>query len=86
MENFYTITKRFLLKEEYNPTILEFLNILEGNLRLIKATNRGDQSRLDTAKNIIREVKSRTKKLEDKVQVLEERLKILEEQNMSKRE
>ena len=76
----------FLLKEEYNPTILEFLNILEGNLRLIKATNRGDQSRLDTAKNIIREVKSRTKKLEDKVQVLEERLKILEEQNMSKRE
>ena len=53
---------------------------------MIKATNRGDQSRLDTAKNIIREAKSRVKKLEDKVQVLEERLKVLEEQNMSKRE
>ena len=59
---------------------------MEGNLRLIKATNRGDMSRLDTAKNIIREVKSRTKKLEDKVQMLEERLRVLEEQNISKSE
>ena len=82
-EDFYRLTKRFLLREEYNPSILEYLNILEGNLRLIKATNRGDASRLETAKNIIREVKSRSKKLEEKVQMLEERLKVLEEQNKS---
>ena len=77
--DFHKITKNFMLNEAYNPNILEYLNILEGNLRLIKATNRGDQSRLDAAKNIIREVKTRVKKLEEKVSVLEEQLKVLEE-------
>lgn len=86
MDNFYNLTKRFLLREEYNPSITEFLNVLESNLRLIKATNRGDISRLETAKNVIREVKSRTRKLEEKVLLLEEKLKVLEEQNMSKSE
>lgn len=77
--DFHKLTKNFILNESHNPNILEYLNILEGNLRLIKATNRGDQSRLDAAKNIIREVKSRVKKLEEKVSVLEEQVKVLEE-------
>lgn len=77
--DFHKLTKNFILNESHNPNILEYLNILEGNLRLIKATNRGDQSRLDTAKNIIREVKSRVKKLEERVSVLEEQVKVLEE-------
>lgn len=86
MEDFHKLTKRFILKEEYNPSILEFLNMLESNLRLIKATNRGDHSRLETAKNTIREVKSRVRKLEDKLQILEERLKVLEEHNIVREE
>lgn len=77
--DFHKLTKNFILNESHNPNILEYLNILEGNLRLIKATNRGDQSRLDAAKNIIREVKSRVKKLEERVSVLEEQVKVLEE-------
>jgi hypothetical protein len=82
--DFHKLTKRFILNEEYNPNILEFLNILEGNLRLIKAVNRGDESRLAAAKNIIREVKSRVRRLEERVQMLEEQVKVLEEQNGSK--
>jgi predicted transcriptional regulator len=78
----HKLTKNFMLNEGHNPNVLEYLNILEGNLRLIRATNRGDQSRLDAAKNIIREVKSRVKKLEEKVSVLEEQLKVLEEGNI----
>jgi hypothetical protein len=77
--DFHKLTKNFILNESHNPNILEYLNILEGNLRLIKATNRGDQSRLDAAKNIIREVKSRVKKLEERISVLEEQVKVLEE-------
>jgi len=79
------ITRRFLLKEEYNPDILEYLNILEGNLRLIRATNKADESRLNTAKNIIREVKTRVRKLEERVRILEEE-KTLEENKFSKNE
>jgi|DEB19_MinimDraft_3_1074340.scaffolds.fasta_scaffold16145_3 hypothetical protein len=75
----HKITKNFILKEEFNPNVLEYLNILEGNLRLVRASNRADQSRLNAAKNIIREVKSKVKKLEEQVSVLEERLKVLEE-------
>jgi len=79
------ITRRFLLKEEYNPDILEYLNILEGNLRLIRTMNKADESRLNTAKNIIREVKTRVRKLEERVRILEEE-KTLEENKFSKNE
>lgn len=79
----HKLTKNFMLNEGYNPNILEYLNILEGNLRLIRTSNRGDQSRLDAAKNIIREVKSRVKRLEERVAVLEEQVKVLDEGNIA---
>jgi len=86
------ITKRFLLKEEYDPTTLSSIQTIFEMLSSLRIVSQRDTNRVEIAKEQLVKVRRQIKKLQEKnrhleeqVVTLEEQLKVLEETKTSKK-
>ena len=87
------MTRKFLLGEEHNPTILSSIQIIFEMLNSLRFGTQRDLNKVEIVKEQVVKVRRHIKKVEEKnrtleeqVQTLEEQLVILEEKKGSKKE
>ena len=86
------MTRRFLLKEDYDPTVLSSIQMIFEMLNGIRITSQRDTNKIEVAKEQIvkvrrhvKRIEERNKNLEEQLGVLEEKLKVLEETKSKKK-
>ena len=86
------MTRRFLLKEDYDPTILSSIHMIFEMLNGIRITSQRDTNKIEVAKEQMIKVRRHVKRiqennrnLEEQLGVLEEKLKVLEEKKSKKK-
>ena len=86
------MTRRFLLKEDYDPTILSSIQMIFEMLSGIRIVSQRDTNKIEVAKEQmikvrrhVKRIQERNKNLEEQVGVLEEQLKVLEEKKTKKK-
>ena len=81
---FRTITKNFLLKEAYKPTVVTYLQSLSDLVEQIRPSSKRDSHRLELARENLSKLKKHFRKMQEHIEGLEEQFKILEENKESK--
>lgn len=86
------MTRKFLLGEDYDPTILSSIQIIFEMLNGLRIGTQRDTNKVEIAKEQvvkvrrhIKRIEERNRNLEEQVQTLEEQVKILEEKKVSKK-
>ena len=86
------MTRRFLLKEDYDPTVLSSIQMIFEMLNGIRITSQRDTNKIEVAKEQmikvrrhVKRIQERNKNLEEQMGVLEEKLKVLEEKKSKKK-
>lgn len=86
------LTKRFLLKEEYDPTTLSSIQTIFEMLSTLRIISQRDTNRVEIAKEQlvkvrrqIKKIQERNRSLEEQVTTLEEQVKVLEETKKKKK-
>ena len=78
------ISKNFLLKENYNPNIVTYIQSLSDLVEQIKPSSKRDSHRLSLARENISKLRKHFRKMQEHIDSLENQLKILEEDKGSK--
>ncbi len=80
------ITRKFLLGEHYDPTVLSSIQIVFEMLNGLRIISQRDTNKIEIAKEQIvkvrrhvKRIEERNRNLEEQVGLLEEKLKVLEE-------
>ena len=91
--DFDKITKRFLLGEQYDPTVLSSIQMVFEMLNGIRITSQRDTNKIEVAKEQMIKVRRHIKRLQEsnnnlqeQISTLEEQVKILEEDKSLKKE
>ena len=86
------MTRRFLLKEDYDPTVLSSIQMIFEMLNGIRIVSQRDTNKIEVAKEQMIKVRRHVKRiqennrnLEEQLGVLEEKLKVLEEKKTKKK-
>ena len=79
----HTITKRFLMKEDYSPSAVSPLQALKDIVEHLKPSSKRDYNRLQLAKEQLSKLRKHFRKMEEKITHLEEQLQLLEENKES---
>ena len=86
------MTRKFLLGEDYDPTILSSIQIIFEMLNGLRIGTQRDTNKVEIAKEQvvkvrrhIKRIEERNRNLEEQVQTLEEQLTVLEEKKVSKK-
>ena len=74
------ITKKFLLKENFNIDPLASIQALSDIVSSVRVTNKRDTNRLKLAKEHIRGIKRHMRSLNEQVESLEQELNLLKEE------
>jgi septal ring factor EnvC (AmiA/AmiB activator) len=77
--DFDHITRKFLLGENYDPTVLSSIQMVFEMLNGIRITSQRDTNKIEVAKEQIVKVRRHVKRIEDKNRNLEEQIGVLEE-------
>lgn len=72
-------TKRFLLGETYDPTVLSSIQIIFEMLNGLRIVSQRDTNKVEIAKEQVVKVRRHIKRIEEKNRNLEEQMEILEE-------
>jgi predicted nucleic acid-binding Zn-ribbon protein len=73
------LTRRFLLGENKQRSVLVYLQALKETLNSIHPRTQSDYRRLEVAKDHLNEIRRHARRLQERVTLLEEQLQILEE-------
>ena len=91
--DFDKMTRRFLLGEEYDPTVLSSIQMVFEMLNGIRITSQRDTNKIEVAKEQmikvrrhIKRLQEANKNLQEQVSTLEEQVKVLEENSNPKKE
>lgn len=86
------MTRKFLLGENYDPTILSSIQIIFEMLNGLRINTQRDTNKVEIAKEQvvkvrrhIKRIEERNRNLEEQVQTLEEQVKVLEEKKVAKK-
>jgi|TARA_R110000824_G_scaffold177610_4_gene357069 uncharacterized protein (UPF0305 family) len=77
--NLDDLTRRFILNENRQATVLTYLQALKETLGSIRPGTQKDYRRLEIAKEHLQEIRRHARRLQERVTLLEEQLQILEE-------
>jgi len=74
------ITRKFLLGENYDPTVISSVQIIFEMLNGLRITSQRDTNRVEIAKEQSIKVRSNIKRLQERNNTLQEQISTLEEQ------
>ena len=77
--DFRRMTREFLLGESKAPSLASYIQSISEVLGAVTPRSRTDERRIEMAKNILKEVRRHTRRLQERVNILEEQVQILEE-------